>query len=287
MTLVSLVVVPGFVFFTHKVGKIRRRLSRTTQELMADMSVITEETLSVSGVLHAKVFDRQRDAVQRYRTSSRRLAELKVRQQMVGRTFLGLSQTFFMLTPAAVYVVAGLTPREPWRRRRAGDGGNDRRLHRAPGAPLLSGPGDAPDLARHAVLPRPLRARLRVPGPSPGPGGGPRTRSRSTSAGGQGRSGCAGVYLPLRRATVPGAAIPPPAGDGASRGATARPAAVDPGGHQPGGRPRAARRHRGAQRRRQDDDLLPDPPPLRRARAAAIEIDGTTCERSTSTRWRR
>jgi ATP-binding cassette subfamily B protein len=73
------------------------------------MSVITEETLSVSGVLHAKVFDRQRDAVQRYRTSSRRLAELKVRQQMVGRTFLGLTQTFFMLTPAAVYVVAGLT----------------------------------------------------------------------------------------------------------------------------------------------------------------------------------
>jgi ATP-binding cassette, subfamily B, bacterial len=109
MTLLSLVVVPGFVYFTHRVGKIRRQLSRDTQELMADMSVITEETLSVSGVLHAKVFDRQRDAVQRYRTSSRRLAELKVRQQMVGRTFLGLSQTFFMLTPAAVYVVAGLT----------------------------------------------------------------------------------------------------------------------------------------------------------------------------------
>ena len=96
MTLLSLVVVPGFVYFTHRVGKIRRQLSRDTQELMADMSVITEETLSVSGVLHAKVFDRQRDAVQRYRTSSRRLAELKVRQQMVGRTFLGLSQTFFI-----------------------------------------------------------------------------------------------------------------------------------------------------------------------------------------------
>ena len=68
---------------------------------------MTEETLSVSGVLLTKVFDRRTDAVERYRDESRRLAGLQVRQQMVGRTFFALVQTFFSIAPALVYLVAG------------------------------------------------------------------------------------------------------------------------------------------------------------------------------------
>jgi ATP-binding cassette, subfamily B, bacterial len=109
LTLLSLVVIPFFVFMTYRVGRARRRIRASTQRSLAEMSAITEETLSVSGVLLTKVFDRSSDAIQRYRDENRRLAELQVRQQMVGRTFWGLVQASFSIAPALVYLVAGLT----------------------------------------------------------------------------------------------------------------------------------------------------------------------------------
>jgi len=107
LTLLSLGVVPVFVYLTWRVGRVRRRISKSTQESLAELSAMTEETLSVSGVLLAKVFDRQRDAVDRYREENRRLAALQVRQQMVGRSFFALVQTFFSVAPALIYLVAG------------------------------------------------------------------------------------------------------------------------------------------------------------------------------------
>ena len=107
LTALSVVILPVFAYLTYRMGKIRRRLATTTQETLAEMSVITEETLSVSGALLSKVFGRHGDAAERYGAESRRLAELRVRQQMVGRTVLGLAQTFFLITPALVYLVAG------------------------------------------------------------------------------------------------------------------------------------------------------------------------------------
>jgi ATP-binding cassette subfamily B protein len=107
LTLLSLAVVPVFVYLTWRVGRVRRRISGETQESLAELSALTEETLSVSGILLAKVFDRRRDAVERYRAENRRLAGLQVRQQMVGRGFFALVQAFFAITPALIYLVAG------------------------------------------------------------------------------------------------------------------------------------------------------------------------------------
>jgi ATP-binding cassette, subfamily B, bacterial len=109
LTLLSLIVIPFFVYMTYRIGRARRRIRESTQQSMAEMSAITEETLSVSGVLLTKVFDRSPDAIRRYSEENRRLAELQVRQQMVGRTFWGLVQASFAITPALVYLVAGLT----------------------------------------------------------------------------------------------------------------------------------------------------------------------------------
>jgi ATP-binding cassette, subfamily B, bacterial len=107
LTLLSLAVVPIFVYLTWRVGRVRRRISGETQESLAELSALTEETLSVSGILLAKVFDRRRDAIERYRAENLRLAGLQVRQQMVGRGFFALVQAFFAITPALIYLVAG------------------------------------------------------------------------------------------------------------------------------------------------------------------------------------
>src|ERR671939_1113773 len=99
LTLLALGVVPLFVFLTARVGRVRRRISGETQESLAELTALTEETLSVSGVLLTKVFDRRRDALERYRNENRRLARLQLRQSMVGRSFFALVQTFFSVAP--------------------------------------------------------------------------------------------------------------------------------------------------------------------------------------------
>jgi ATP-binding cassette subfamily B protein len=108
LTVLSLFTLPLFAWLTFRVGRRRRELATSTQKSMAEMSAITQETLSVSGILLAKVFDRQRDEIERFRRENRRLADLQIRQEMVGQVVFGLIQGFFSITPALVYLVAGL-----------------------------------------------------------------------------------------------------------------------------------------------------------------------------------
>jgi len=107
LTLISLVVFPSFIYLARRVGGVRRRLSMRTQETLAGMSSLTQETLSVSGILLTQIFNRHRYAVERYKSQSRSLADLSVQQQMAGRALLGLSQIFFLITPAVIYLVSG------------------------------------------------------------------------------------------------------------------------------------------------------------------------------------
>ena len=108
LTIVAVITVPAFFWLTKAVGDRRRRVSRSTQETLAAMSAISEETLSVSGVLLAKVFGNQGRDIGRYRRENQRLADLEVRQQMIGQGFYAVVQSFLSITPAAVYLVAGL-----------------------------------------------------------------------------------------------------------------------------------------------------------------------------------
>jgi ATP-binding cassette subfamily B protein len=109
LTVLSLVTLPLFAWLTQAVGQRRRKVSAETQTALADMSALTEETLSVSGVLLAKVFGRQAAQTARYEEQNERLAALQIRQQMIGRMFFAVVSTFFSITPALVYLVAGFT----------------------------------------------------------------------------------------------------------------------------------------------------------------------------------
>jgi ATP-binding cassette subfamily B protein len=108
LTIVALITVPAFFWLTKTVGERRRQVARSTQESLAAMSALSEETLSVSGVLLAKAFGNQARDTTRYHEENQRLAGLEVRQQMIGQGFYAIVQSFLSITPAAVYLVAGL-----------------------------------------------------------------------------------------------------------------------------------------------------------------------------------
>ncbi len=107
LTLLSLGVTPIFLVLTYRVGRIRRAVSAETQRSLADLSAVTEETLSVSGILLSKTFGQQSTSNARFRVLNRRLAVLQIRQAMVGRWFGMLIGTVFSITPALVYWLAG------------------------------------------------------------------------------------------------------------------------------------------------------------------------------------
>src|SRR5260370_3861202 len=108
LTIVAVITVPVFFWLTKMIGERRRQVARSTQETLAAMSALSEETLSVSGVLLAKAFGNQARDTTRYHQENQRLADLEVRQQMIGQGFYAIVQSFLSITPAAVYLIAGL-----------------------------------------------------------------------------------------------------------------------------------------------------------------------------------
>lgn len=108
LTVVSLFLLPFFLFITYKVGKVRRTTSTQTQESLASLSSIMQETLSVSGILLIKTFGRQKMSQAKFDEESEKQAKLQIRQQMIGRWFFMFVGTFFSVIPAIIYLVAGI-----------------------------------------------------------------------------------------------------------------------------------------------------------------------------------
>ena len=107
LTFLSLGLLPFFMYLTFRVGKVNREVRGETQKSLAEMSAVTEETLSVSGMLLSKTFGQQQAAIGRFSKLNRQLAVLQVRQAMVGRWFFMIIGTIFSITPAFVYWLAG------------------------------------------------------------------------------------------------------------------------------------------------------------------------------------
>src|SRR5215212_9844404 len=107
LTVLSLGLLPFFMYLTFRVGKVNREVRGETQKSLAEMSAVTEETLSVSGMLLSKTFGQQQAAIGRFSRLNKQLAALQVRQAMVGRWFFMIIGTIFSITPAFVYWLAG------------------------------------------------------------------------------------------------------------------------------------------------------------------------------------
>ena len=107
LTVLSLGITPLFVIYTYRAGKVRRQITMQAQESKAEISAITEETLSVSGMLLAKVFGRGPEEIARFRKENHRLANLAIRQEMIGRALFAVIGAFFSSAPALVYLIGG------------------------------------------------------------------------------------------------------------------------------------------------------------------------------------
>ena len=94
LTLVAVVLLPVLVIAQRRVGQVRARIATKTQESLSDMTAITQETLSVSGILLAKSFNQQPTEIGRYTAENENQISLQVKQQMSGQWFFAVVNIF-------------------------------------------------------------------------------------------------------------------------------------------------------------------------------------------------
>lgn len=108
LTLISLVIMPPLVMVQRRVGQVRARIAAETQRSLSELTAITQETLSVSGIMLSKAFNRQRSESERYAMENRNQIRLQVRQAMSGQVFFAVVHVLISSVPAVIYLVAGL-----------------------------------------------------------------------------------------------------------------------------------------------------------------------------------
>ena len=227
LTLLSLGLLPFFMYLTYRVGKVRREhRARDPGVAGRHHARSPRRRVSVSGMLLTKTFGQQAAAVDRFRDANAKLATLQIRQAMVGRWFFMIVGTIFSITPALVYWLAGYLAIN-------GDaiGADDRRhrrLHDAPDAAVLPARPAAQRAGRGPGRAGAVRPDLRVPRPAD-----PRSRTRPTRstlepATVRGRIRFRHVCFRYRRAAAPkaptSAAVEP--SDGADVGRRSAPSAM-------------------------------------------------------------
>ncbi|WRS31063.1 ABC transporter ATP-binding protein [Actinomycetaceae bacterium MB13-C1-2] len=107
LTLVAIVLMPFLIFVQRRVGQLRARIAGQTQESLSELTTITQETLSVSGMLLSKSFNRQGAESQRYRAENDNQVMLQVRRAMSGQGFFAVVQVLMSSVPVVIYIVSG------------------------------------------------------------------------------------------------------------------------------------------------------------------------------------
>lgn len=107
LTLLTLAVVPFFAIVGGRMGEKMRVVRTGSQEQIAELNAMMQESLSVSGVLLTKTSGR-RDTIQaKFAKENELLAKWQIKQQVIMYLFMGLIRLIFSLVPALIYWLAG------------------------------------------------------------------------------------------------------------------------------------------------------------------------------------
>ncbi|WP_433548772.1 ABC transporter ATP-binding protein [Streptomyces sp. CA-294286] len=109
LTVVSLLLLPVFVWISRRVGNERKKITTQRQRQMAAMSATVTESLSVSGILLGRTMGRSASLTKNFAEESERLVDLEVRSNMAGRWRMSTIGIVMAAMPAVIYWAAGLT----------------------------------------------------------------------------------------------------------------------------------------------------------------------------------
>ncbi|MEV8454077.1 ABC transporter ATP-binding protein [Streptomyces sp. NPDC052095] len=108
LTLVSLLLLPVFVWISRRVGRERKKITTRRQKQMAAMAATVTESLSVSGILLGRTMGRADSLTRGFAEESEKLVDLEVRSSMAGRWRMSTIGIVMAAMPAVIYWAAGL-----------------------------------------------------------------------------------------------------------------------------------------------------------------------------------
>ncbi|MFD9633954.1 ABC transporter ATP-binding protein [Streptomyces violascens] len=108
LTLVSLLLLPVFVWISRRVGRERKKITTQRQKQMAAMAAAVTESLSVSGILLGRTMGRADSLTKSFAAESERLVDLEVRSNMAGRWRMSTIGIVMAAMPAVIYWAAGM-----------------------------------------------------------------------------------------------------------------------------------------------------------------------------------
>ncbi|MEU3661757.1 ABC transporter ATP-binding protein [Streptomyces sp. NPDC032940] len=111
LTVVSLLLLPVFVWISRRVGRERRKITTRRQKQMAAMAATVTESLSVSGILLGRTMGRSDSLTRAFSDESERLVDLEVRSNMAGRWRMAVITIVMAAMPAVIYWTAGIALR--------------------------------------------------------------------------------------------------------------------------------------------------------------------------------
>ncbi|MHB1684340.1 MAG: ABC transporter ATP-binding protein [Bacilli bacterium] len=107
LAVLALVVVPGFIAPTQRVGRARQKLQGRIQERLSTLTVQLTEQFGVSGALLTRIFNREKRETERFDVDNRDLRNLYVRQSVVGRWLFLWIGMFSSVGPALLWGYGG------------------------------------------------------------------------------------------------------------------------------------------------------------------------------------
>lgn len=108
LTVVSLLLLPAFVWISRRVGNERKKITTQRQKQMAAMAATVTESLSVSGILLGRTMGRSDSLTRSFSDESEQLVDLEVRSNMAGRWRMAVISIVMAAMPAVIYWTAGL-----------------------------------------------------------------------------------------------------------------------------------------------------------------------------------
>ena len=108
LAILGIIVIPLFVIPTRSAGKTRWTLTNEAQQCNDEVNGILNETLSVSGQLLVKLFGKENEEYERYKSVNSKMIGLNIKERMAGRWFFMVLNTVTNIGPMLLYLVGGV-----------------------------------------------------------------------------------------------------------------------------------------------------------------------------------
>ena len=107
LTLLSVLVLPFFIFVAQRLGVVLRDIAREAMDLNAQMNAHMNETLNIGGALLVKLFGRSKEEEARFRQRAAGVRDIGIRRAVIGSTFFVILGLVSAVGTALVYGLGG------------------------------------------------------------------------------------------------------------------------------------------------------------------------------------